>query len=244
MEYRNKKKSHIISRTVSLVNKKKGCQTLTCSGWNSEALAQISLASQFPVKMKGAHECLVCLLRACINCPWEQRLQISSSSPLFVSAIVIDANGVRIRADQESTVDWCEPLYGKILEWCLRFMHSCSRKGFGMLTFVLLKSTRALITSSLIDLLPSHACHLSYIVLQHNDVKLFQESIKKAQNIMLSFLTHFSLHRTLPLPASRQQSDKWYGQGLQYQFASQYCHWRLPGISLCLSIFVELIIRL
>lgn len=141
--------------------------------------------------MKGVHECLVCLLRACINCPWEQRLQISSSSQVFVSAIVIDANGVRIRADQESTVDWCEPLCGKILEWCLRFMHSCCRKGFGMLTFVLLKSTRALITSSLIDLLPSHACQLTYIVLQHNDVKLFQKSIKKSKTSSCLFWLTF-----------------------------------------------------
>lgn len=127
------------------------------------------------------YECPVCLLRACINCPWEQRLWISSSSPVFVSARVIDADGVRIRADQELTVDWCELLYGKIPEWCLRFMHSCSRKGFGMLTFVLLKSTRVLIIDSLIDLLLSHACHLTYTVLQRNDVRLFQESIKKSK---------------------------------------------------------------
>lgn len=96
-----------------------------------------------------------------------------------------------------------------------------------MLTFVLLKSTRVLImfnlTASLIDLLSSHACHLTYTVPQHNDVKLFQEGIKK-ENIVSTFLIHFSVHRTLPLPASRQQSDERYGQGLQYQLASQYCH--------------------
>jgi len=166
---------------------------------------------------------------------------------VFVSARVIDAKGVRIRAAQELTVDWCEPLYGNTLEWCLRFMHSCSRKGFGVLTCVLLKSTGVLIasnlTASLAHLPWSHACHLTYTVLQHKDVKLLQESMKK-ENIVLSFLTHFSAHRTLPLPASRQQSDKQCGQGLQYQLASQHCHGRLPGISLCLSTFVELIIRL
>ena len=68
---------------------------------------------------------------------------------MFVSARVIDAKGVRIRAAQELTVDWCEPLYGNTLEWCLRFMHSCSRKGFGVLTCVLLKSTGVLIASNL-----------------------------------------------------------------------------------------------
>lgn len=85
-------------------------------------------------------------------------------------------------ANQETSADWCEPLYGKILEGCLRIVPSCFRKGFGMLTFVLLKSSRVLIISSLIDLLSSHACHPTYSLLQHNDVKFLQESIKEAKH--------------------------------------------------------------
>lgn len=125
--------------------------------------------------MRVIHECPVCLLRAFINCSWEQRLQICSSRPGCVSARVIDANGLRITANQESSVDWCDPPHGKMLEWCLRIVPSCFRKRFGMLTFVLLKSSRVLIISSLIDLLSSRACHPTYSVLQHNDVEEVQE---------------------------------------------------------------------
>lgn len=105
----------MIPRTVSLVNKKEGSQTLTCSGWKSVFSTDESCLTVPCQNEECPYKCCVCLLRACINCPWEHRLQTSSSSPVFVSARVIDAKGIRIRADLELTVDWCEPLYGTYL---------------------------------------------------------------------------------------------------------------------------------
>lgn len=52
----------------------------------------------------------------------------------------------------------CAPVW-EDLEWCLRFIHSHSKKGFGMLTFVLLKSAMFTITS-LTDLLSKPCLHL------------------------------------------------------------------------------------
>lgn len=71
----------------------------------------------------------------------------------------------------------------KDLVWYLRFIHSHSKKGFEMLTFVLLKSTRVFTITSLIDLLSSPAytykCLLTYSNI--NDVKLIKEITQQSK---------------------------------------------------------------
>lgn len=75
------------------------------------------------------------------------------------------------------------------LEWYLRFMHSRSKKGFGMLTFVLLKSTRVFIITSLITLPSSHAYTYTWLFTYSNikDVKLFQEITQKSKRYFCLF---------------------------------------------------------
>lgn len=82
-----------------------------------------------------------------------------------------------------------------------------------------------------IDVLLRHVSTiLSYLTCFSTMMLVYQEgfmlSFYKAKRCLFFFffLIHFSVQRTLPLSASREQSHKWYGQGLQYQFTSKYYH--------------------
>lgn len=127
------------------------------------------------------YKCPVCLLRACISSPWK-RLQINSSSPVFVSARVIDACGVGIRS--VIGVRFC---MGR--SWVVSEVYALTfQEKVWDFDFCAPEIYRVFTMTWLIDLLSS--CAYTYICLltySNINVKLFQEITQNSKRSFCLF---------------------------------------------------------